>query len=150
MVRSRKEYPLIEKSSGLLGKTNGALNNKMAMRAAGMVDDDANNRYLQKLVQQGCKELNEGKVPLSVNASRTKDPPPMSPLSMNSTDVSSITSHTKSSSSGIKRKHPPQTKKFGNHLLKSKRFMQTKRSKKRLIREILRRVPSQDAPFFYT
>ena len=51
MVRSRKEYPLIEKSSGLLGKTNGALNTKMVMRASGMTDDDANNRSLQKRVQ---------------------------------------------------------------------------------------------------
>ena len=51
MVISRKENPLIEKPGKLLGKTNGALNNKMAMRAAGMTGDDANNISLQKLVQ---------------------------------------------------------------------------------------------------
>ena len=94
MERPRKEYPLVEKTAKLLGKTNVALNTKMAMRAAVITDDDANNRSLQKLVQRRCKELNSGKIPLSVNNSRNKDPPPMSPLTLPSTDASSISSHT--------------------------------------------------------
>ena len=80
------------------------------MRAAVITYDDANNRSLQKLLQQRFKELNSGKVPLSVNASSTKYHPSMSPLTLPSTDESSITSHNKCSTSGIKRKHPPLTK----------------------------------------
>ena len=41
----------------------------MATRAAGVADDDANNRSLQKLVQQRFKKLNAGKATISVNAS---------------------------------------------------------------------------------
>ena len=83
----------------------------MEMREAGMTDDDTNNRSLQKLVQQIFKGLNAGKVPLSVKYSSAKYPPPMSPLTLPSTDASSTTPHTTNPSSGIKRKHPPLTEK---------------------------------------
>ena len=55
MVRPRKEYPLVEKAAELLGKTNGALNAKMAMRAAGMTDDEKNNRYIQNLYNEDAR-----------------------------------------------------------------------------------------------
>ena len=51
MVRSSKEYPLVEISAKLLEKTNGALNTKMTMRAAVMTDDVVDNRSLPKLSQ---------------------------------------------------------------------------------------------------
>ena len=93
-----------------MGKTNGTFNTKMEMREAEIMDDKKNNRSLQKLVQQRCKKLNSVKVALSVNALITQNHPPMSPLTLPSTDESTITSHTTSSSSRIKRKHPPLTK----------------------------------------
>ena len=80
------------------------------MTETGMIDDDKNNRSLQTLLQRRCKELNSVKFPLSVNASITKYHPSMSPLTLPSTDESSITSHNKCSTSGIKRKHPPLIK----------------------------------------
>ena len=110
MVRPKKEYSFVENFAGLLGETNSALRTKMEMRAAEMTDDDASNISLQKLVQQICKQLNAGKSVLSVNASSAKCPPPLSQLTLPSTDTSSITSYTTSSSSVIKRKHPPLTK----------------------------------------
>ena len=82
---------MVEKLAELLGKTNGALNTKIKMRAAGMTDDDANNRSLQNIVQQICKELNAGCVTLSFNASSAKEPPPVSPFTLPSTDVSYVT-----------------------------------------------------------
>ena len=140
MVSPRKEYNLVEKAAKSLGKNNGALNTKMAMRATGMADDDTGNISLQKFVQRRYKELNAGKVTLSVNASSAKYPPPMSPLTISRTDVSSTTSHTKISISGIKRKHPPLTKKTVNNLLTSNRFMRAEISKHRLIMELLRKL----------
>ena len=59
MVRSSKEYHLVEISAKLLGKTNGALNTKMAMRAAVMTYLVANNKYLPKLAQQKCNQGTE-------------------------------------------------------------------------------------------
>ena len=67
MVNPKKEYPLAEKAAKLLGENNVALSTKMAIRAAGMTDDDSNNISLPKIVQRRYKELNTGKVPLSVN-----------------------------------------------------------------------------------
>ena len=110
------------------------------MREAGMTDDDTKNRSLQKLVQQIFKGLNAGKVPLPVKYSSAKYPPPMSPLTISRTDVSSTTSHTKIYISGIKRKHPPLTKKTVNNLLTSNRFMRAEISKHRLIMELLRKL----------
>ena len=51
MVRSSKEYNLVEISAKLLEKTNGALNTKMTIRAAVMTYFVANNKYLPKLAQ---------------------------------------------------------------------------------------------------
>ena len=67
MVNPKKEYPWAEKAAKLLGENNVALNTKMEIRAAGMTDDDSNNISLSKIVQRRYKELNTGKVPLSVN-----------------------------------------------------------------------------------
>ena len=101
------------------------------------MDDNSNNRSLQKLIQKIWKKQNTEKVPPSVNSSSAKETHPMSTITLPRTDAISTTSHTTSSSSEIKRKHPPLTKKIENNLLKRNRFMQTKRSEKRLIREIL-------------
>ena len=65
---------------------------------------------LSKTLQRICNELNVGKVPLPVNDSSDKHPLPISTLNLPKTDVSSIASHTTSSSSGVKSKHPPQIK----------------------------------------
>ena len=59
MVRSSKEYHLVEISAKLFGKTNGALNTKMAMRVAVMINVVANNISLPKLAQRRCKQGNE-------------------------------------------------------------------------------------------
>ena len=140
MVRPRKEYTLVEKSAKLLGKTNGALNTKMAMRAAVMTDDDANNRSLKKLVHLRCKELNVVNFPLSFNDLSAKDPPSMSPLTLPSTDVSFITFHTTSYRSGIKCKHPPLTRQIRESSSQMQQVYAKKIGKKRLIRELLRKL----------
>ena len=52
MVRPRKEYPLVEKATELLGKTNGNLNTKIATIAPVMPDDDVKNISLKKLYSE--------------------------------------------------------------------------------------------------
>ena len=110
------------------------------MRATGMTDDDANNRSLQTIVQHRCKELNTGKVPQSVNDSSAKYPPTVSALTLPSTDASSITSHIPSSSSGIKRKHPPLTKQIRKASFQKQQVYANKKTRKWPYKRALKEV----------